>query len=399
MSEKLSQITDGGLISPVTDKMVVVRSGNTDVLATPGTAAPKAASDVTQTNVASVSGVIVAGHLAVFADTAGTIADGGGTGTAAGQAASSITGTVAAVNGGVTIGHMATFTDTAGTIHDGGAVPTLASLGAVPTSTTVNGHALSSNVVVSGSDITTGTVPVAQLPVATTSAAGVVQPDGTTITISGNVISAVGGSTSFVAGNGTATASTNAAALGASAAANDSGSVAVGNLAVSHTESIAIGKSSTAGVASGAGDGVAIGTSTQALGNNTVAIGTGADASASASIAIGNASTASAASSVALGNDAIAAFANSVAIGPNAAPANANGIQIRSSTRTLDIDGTTGLLTLPTNAGVLLKTSTTLTDASGAGAGTITNAPSAGNPTKWFEINDNGTILKIPAWI
>jgi hypothetical protein len=34
----------------------------------------------------------------------------------------------------------------------------------VPTSTTVNGHALSANVVVSASDLTTGTLPHAQLP-------------------------------------------------------------------------------------------------------------------------------------------------------------------------------------------------------------------------------------------
>lgn len=38
--------------------------------------------------------------------------------------------------------------------------------GKVSTATTVNGHALSSNVVVSASDITTGTLPYAQLPVA-----------------------------------------------------------------------------------------------------------------------------------------------------------------------------------------------------------------------------------------
>ena len=41
---------------------------------------------------------------------------------------------------------------------------TLVGLGGVPTTTTVNGHALSSNVVVSASDITTGTLPHAQLP-------------------------------------------------------------------------------------------------------------------------------------------------------------------------------------------------------------------------------------------
>ena len=67
-----------------------------------------------------------------------------------------------------------------------------AALGFTPanSTTTVNGHALSSNVVVSASDITTGTLPAAQLPTATTSAQGAVQPDGTTITINAGVISA-----------------------------------------------------------------------------------------------------------------------------------------------------------------------------------------------------------------
>jgi len=43
------------------------------------------------------------------------------------------------------------------------------------------------------SQLTSGTVPTAQLPVATTGSPGMVQPDGTTITISGGVISAVSG--------------------------------------------------------------------------------------------------------------------------------------------------------------------------------------------------------------
>jgi len=46
----------------------------------------------------------------------------------------------------------------------------------------------------------------------------------------------------------------------------------------------------------------------------------------------------------------------------------------------------------------LLTTSVALTDVSGVGAGTITNAPSAGNPTKWISIVDNGTTRKIPTW-
>ena len=45
-----------------------------------------------------------------------------------------------------------------------------------------------------------------------------------------------------------------------------------------------------------------------------------------------------------------------------------------------------------------LQTSSALTNGAGAGAGTITNAPAAGNPTKWVAINDNGTLRYIPAW-
>jgi hypothetical protein len=66
---------------------------------------------------------------------------------------------------GATVGDVATCGNTACTaIVDGGAIATLASLGAVPTSATVNGHALSANVTVSASDLTTGTLPHAQLP-------------------------------------------------------------------------------------------------------------------------------------------------------------------------------------------------------------------------------------------
>ena len=33
-----------------------------------------------------------------------------------------------------------------------------------------------------------------------------------------------------------------------------------------------------------------------------------------------------------------------------------------------------------------------------AATGTLTNAPAAGNPTKWIAIDDNGTTRYIPAW-
>jgi hypothetical protein len=46
----------------------------------------------------------------------------------------------------------------------------------------------------------------------------------------------------------------------------------------------------------------------------------------------------------------------------------------------------------------LLITTASLTNGAGASAGTLTNAPAAGNPTKWVLINDNGTTRRIPAW-
>ena len=56
-----------------------------------------------------------------------------------------------------------------------------------------------------------------------------------------------------------------------------------------------------------------------------------------------------------------------------------------------------GVLTLNTAAN-LLATGVALTDAAAAQTATMTNGPTAGNPTKWFSINDNGTARKIPAW-
>lgn len=48
--------------------------------------------------------------------------------------------------------------------------------------------------------------------------------------------------------------------------------------------------------------------------------------------------------------------------------------------------------------GALMASSAALTTGAGVSVGTLTNAPSAGNPTKWIKINDNGTIRSIPAW-
>ncbi len=47
----------------------------------------------------------------------------------------------------------------------------------------------------------------------------------------------------------------------------------------------------------------------------------------------------------------------------------------------------------------LIHSGTVLANAAGAAAGTLLNSPSAGNPTKWIQIDDNGTIRKIPTWL
>lgn len=55
-----------------------------------------------------------------------------------------------------------------------------------------------------------------------------------------------------------------------------------------------------------------------------------------------------------------------------------------------------GGLTL--SGGTLLTTSAALTNNAAAQIATMTNGPTAGNPTKWIPVNDNGTIRNIPAW-
>lgn len=50
------------------------------------------------------------------------------------------------------------------------------------------------------------------------------------------------------------------------------------------------------------------------------------------------------------------------------------------------------------SASFLIRTKTSYTNGAGIAAGTLTTAPSAGNPTKWIPIDDNGTTRYIPAW-
>lgn len=68
-------------------------------------------------------------------------------------------------------------------------------------------------------------------------------------------------------------------------------------------------------------------------------------------------------------------------------------------TSTTNTGGSIKLTDLFTNnATFLIRTGTTLSNGAAANTGTLTNAPAAGNPTKWISIDDNGTTRKIPAW-
>lgn len=50
------------------------------------------------------------------------------------------------------------------------------------------------------------------------------------------------------------------------------------------------------------------------------------------------------------------------------------------------------------NTVYLHVTTAALANSAAAQTATMTNAPVAGNPTKWISINDNGTARRIPAW-
>lgn len=50
------------------------------------------------------------------------------------------------------------------------------------------------------------------------------------------------------------------------------------------------------------------------------------------------------------------------------------------------------------DATYLLGTNVALTDYQSTNTATLTNAPKAGNPTKWIAINDNNTLRYIPTW-
>ncbi len=47
---------------------------------------------------------------------------------------------------------------------------------------------------------------------------------------------------------------------------------------------------------------------------------------------------------------------------------------------------------------VFMHADNSMANGAAAQVGTLTNAPTAGNPTKWLAFDDNGTTRYIPAW-
>ena len=86
--------------------------------------------------------------------------------------------------------------------------------------------------------------------------------------------------------------------------------------------------------------------------------------------------------------DATAALAALAALG-DMSTQNANNVSIT---------GGTVAAHLKNNQTKLLESTVALANGAGTAAGTLTNAPAAGNPTKWLQIDDNGTQRYIPAW-
>jgi hypothetical protein len=210
----------------------------------------------------------------------------------------------------------------------------------------------------------------------------------------------------------------------------------------SGSANMAIGAQALAAETTGSQN-VAIGTGAQQLQNgasNNVGVGHGAgfsnNGSSSANVSIGNRAgvqTTSGASNTFIGGDPTNAAAtgntvttgsNNICIGSNcdvpSASANgqisignmiygtgctATGSTISTGWIGIGVKAAYGTELFAVAGGIaqneaanLIHAHTALSNSAGASAGTLTNAPVAGNPTKWITIDDAGTARRIPAW-
>jgi hypothetical protein len=88
-------------------------------------------------------------------------------------------------------------------------------------------------------------------------------------------------------------------------------------------------------------------------------------------------------------------------VGGGTGASTGTGLSVKQTTPTIN----TPILNTPavhnltiTDIGLLLNTLYSMGNNAGVGLGTLTNAPAAGNPTKWIAINDAGISRYIPCW-
>jgi hypothetical protein len=100
---------------------------------------------------------------------------------------------------------------------------------------------------------------------------------------------------------------------------------------------------------------------------------------------------------------ALTAFGNDTNIGLNLTPKGSGAVWTPSTLSVgggLSVTGNTGMggtLSL-NNSGTGALSFTAATSGAGSGAGTLSNAPAAGNPAFWLPVTINGTVRHVPAW-
>ncbi len=100
-------------------------------------------------------------------------------------------------------------------------------------------------------------------------------------------------------------------------------------------------------------------------------------------------------------NDSLTAALNAIVITRSGNAVTALTLGNPTNNPTFNFDST-GLATfggqIVQASAQLARTSVAYTNNAAAQAATLLNGPTAGNPTKWIPVNDNGTIRNIPAW-
>lgn len=248
------------------------------------------------------------------------------------------------------------------------------------------------------------------------------------VVIGSGAVSSAASTNAMVFGTGAQGAGTDIVVIGTNASTfgANTGAVIIGFGAftnISNTGVVAIGQDARTGP--GATDGIAIGRfsasqadaaisigeTTIAAGIGSIAFGSDANAQGVGSIAIGDGAltnNVAATNAVAIGVGATATHANAVALGDGAVSSAVDQITLGRGVLVEVVPGADGTVTLGSAArgweAVFVSADNSYrasgqTSGAGASLGTLTNAPSAGNPAFWLRVVINGVNHFIPAWV